>query len=201
MFGAVIQWHKAMRAAWLAGSLQLLLLGSSVQSETEFDVGAIRGTIYENLAPMPALPVRLHTVVGSMVAETVSDSIGEYHFPSLENAYYIVSVDPPAGYSVQRQFVAQEVEGQTHIVNFYLTHCCGLYCAGFTGNADCSRDGRRNLTDIVRLIDRAFLSKSALCCEANGNIDGDLEELVNLSDITHLIDKVFITKLETASCK
>ena len=79
--------------------------------------------------------------------------------------------------------------------------CCGFWTNGFTGNIDCSDDGRRNLVDITRLIDRVYISKEGLCCEENGNIDGDLEGKSNLSDITILIDHVYISKEETAACE
>lgn len=78
--------------------------------------------------------------------------------------------------------------------------CCGAYTSGLTGNADCSADGKRNLSDITRLIDRVYVSKKVLCCERNGNINGDLQEKINLGDITRLIDHVYISKSETAGC-
>ena len=79
--------------------------------------------------------------------------------------------------------------------------CCGIYTEGMTGNTDCDLDGRRNLADITRLIDRVYLSRSVLCCEENGNTDGDAEGKLNLADITRLIDYVYVSKLETALCQ
>ena len=78
--------------------------------------------------------------------------------------------------------------------------CCGEFTSGFTGNTDCDVDGKRNLADITRLIDRVYISKVELCCEENGNIDGDLEDKLNLADITALIDHVYISKIETVAC-
>ena len=79
--------------------------------------------------------------------------------------------------------------------------CCGKYTGGWTGNTDCSEDGKRNLVDISKLIDRVYISKSTLCCEENGNTNGDTENKINLADITRLIDHVYISTIETAECK
>jgi hypothetical protein len=79
--------------------------------------------------------------------------------------------------------------------------CCGLYTGGFTGNTDCDQQGRRNLSDITRLIDRVYISQTSLCCEANGNTDGGSNGKINLSDVTRLIDFVYISHAEMASCQ
>lgn len=81
------------------------------------------------------------------------------------------------------------------------SECCGLYTAGFTGNTNCDTEGKRNLADVTRLIDRVFLTKEVLCCEANGNVDGDIDGKMNLADVLRLIDHVFISKEETAACE
>jgi hypothetical protein len=78
--------------------------------------------------------------------------------------------------------------------------CCGQYANWFTGNVDCSEDGKRNLADITQLIDRVYVSKENLCCEENGNTDGDPDGKINLGDITRLIDHVYISRAETATC-
>ena len=78
---------------------------------------------------------------------------------------------------------------------------CGVYTEGYTGNTDCSIDGKRNLADITRLIDHVYISKAHLCWRDNGNTDGDSEGRVNLADITRLIDHVYISKAETAACQ
>lgn len=86
--------------------------------------------------------------------------------------------------------------------NFLITvSCCGAYTNGYTGNANCSADGRRNLADITRIIDRVYISKAQLCCEENGNVDGDEENNLNLSDITRLIDHVYLSKEELVACE
>ena len=79
--------------------------------------------------------------------------------------------------------------------------CCGFWTAGQTGNADCDSEGKRNLSDITRLIDYVYISKDALCCRENGNIDGDALDKVNLGDITRLIDHVYISKDATETCE
>jgi WD40 repeat protein len=80
----------------------------------------------------------------------------------------------------------------------YTVNCCGGYTGGYTGNTNCSADGLRTLSDITKLIDRVYISKSALCCEENGNTNGDPGGAITLSDITVLIDHVFVSKTETA---
>lgn len=175
--------------------------GSSGQQASAMDAGAIRGTIFANFSPTHGISVRLQTAMGSMVTSMDSDSIGQYQFSSLDNGFYLVSINPPPVYTVEFLVFPQEVTGRTHIVNFYLTYCCGRYTSGFAGNTNCSEDGKRNLADIIRLIDRVYLAKQSLCCEANGNVDGDLESMTNLADITRLIDHVFRTKSETAPCQ
>lgn len=79
--------------------------------------------------------------------------------------------------------------------------CCGVYTGGYTGNTNCDPDGKRNLADIVRLIDRVYLSKLELCCEESGNVNGDVEAKINLADIVSLIDHVYLSKAETVACQ
>ena len=81
-----------------------------------------------------------------------------------------------------------------------LPGCCGLYTGGYTGNANCSEDGKMTLSDVSRLIDHVFISKESLCCEENGNVNGSLDEKITLSDISRLIDHVFISKEPTEPC-
>lgn len=78
--------------------------------------------------------------------------------------------------------------------------CCGQFTEGFAGNANCSADGKRNLADITKLIDRVYISKAALCCEEEGNVNGSPDLKINLADITKLIDHVYISKAQTAPC-
>ncbi len=78
--------------------------------------------------------------------------------------------------------------------------CCGEFTEGVTGNANCSDDGKLTLSDITRIIDRVYISKDVLCCEANGNTNGDVECQITLSDITKLIDAVYISHELPAAC-
>ena len=78
--------------------------------------------------------------------------------------------------------------------------CCGRFTGGYTGNTDCDVAGKRNMSDVSRLIDRIYLTKAALCCEDNGNVDGDSLGKLNLADISRLLDHVFISKQPTAAC-
>ena len=82
-----------------------------------------------------------------------------------------------------------------------LEPCCGTYTSGLTGNANFDFEGRRDIADIVKLIDRVYLTKAPLCCEENGNVNGDAENKINLADIVRLIDHVYISKDETAACE
>jgi parallel beta-helix repeat protein len=79
--------------------------------------------------------------------------------------------------------------------------CCGYYTDGFTGNANCSDDGKVTLSDISRLIDRVYISKILLCCDATGNVNGSEDDKLTLSDITGMIDHVYISKEPTAPCE
>jgi hypothetical protein len=79
--------------------------------------------------------------------------------------------------------------------------CCGKFTGGYTGNTDCSADGKLTLNDITKLIDRVFITHTELCCEENGNVDGSSDGKMTLNDITKLIDAVFITHAITATCQ
>jgi hypothetical protein len=79
--------------------------------------------------------------------------------------------------------------------------CCGWFNGGYTGNTDCSSDGKNTLNDITLLIDRVYISHETLCCEANGNVDGSSDGKLTLSDITDLIDNVYLTHQSLAVCQ
>jgi hypothetical protein len=96
---------------------------------------------------------------------------------------------------------ADQLDSDSDGIGDACASCCGEFTGGLTGNADCSTDGKRNLADITRLIDRVYISKLTLCCEENGNVDGDGAAKINLADITRLIDHVYISKDETATCE
>ena len=79
-----------------------------------------------------------------------------------------------------------------------LVQCCGMYTFGFTGNTDCDFEGKMNLQDVTRLIDRIYLSRLDLCCEENGDTNAD--GTMNLQDVTRLIDHIYMSKNPTAQC-
>jgi hypothetical protein len=79
--------------------------------------------------------------------------------------------------------------------------CCGVYTGGYTGNADCSTDGKVTLNDITQLIDRVYITHTELCCDENGNADGSEDGKMTLNDITQLIDNVYLTHAPTAACQ
>jgi hypothetical protein len=77
---------------------------------------------------------------------------------------------------------------------------CGEFNEGFTGNANCSEDGKITLSDVTQLIDYVYISRYPLCCPANGNINGSSDGKITLSDITGLIDHLYISREPTALC-
>lgn len=78
--------------------------------------------------------------------------------------------------------------------------CCGAFTNGYPGNTNCSIDGKRNLADITKLIDRVYISKLPLCCDEEGNVNASTDLKINLADITKLIDHVYISKAQTPPC-
>ncbi len=78
--------------------------------------------------------------------------------------------------------------------------CCGIYAAGKAGNTNCSENGKLTLSDVTNLIDRVYISKHTLCCEASGNTNGSPDCKMTLSDITVLIDAIYISKTPPADC-
>ena len=85
-------------------------------------------------------------------------------------------------------------------IDVHSDYCCGTYTGGITGNANCSEDGKLTLSDISIMIDRVYISKALLCCEANGNTNADTECKITLSDISRLIDAVFVSKMPPSGC-
>lgn len=79
--------------------------------------------------------------------------------------------------------------------------CCGRFLEGLTGNIDCDEEGRRNLADITRLIDRLYISNGVLCCSRNGNTNADWKGELNLADLTLLIDHIYISHDELELCQ
>ena len=60
------------------------------------------------------------------------------------------------------------------------------------GNVNLSEDGIITLSDIARLIDRVYISKTPLEVEELGNVNGSLDNLITLSDITYLIGYTYL---------
>ncbi len=107
--------------------------------------------------------------------------------------------------------VSQTAVGTGSSDNYGLSHgfwqesatsagCCGQYTGGISGNTNCSNDGKLTLSDITRLIDRVYISKLPMCCEASGNTNGSGDCKLTLSDITKLIDAVYISKQPPTAC-
>ncbi len=97
------------------------------------------------------------------------------------------------------------VRGSTVFVHINSTYeaetgCCGAYTSGYTGNCNCSTDGKLTLSDITTLIDHVYINKTPLCCHANGNTNGSSDCKLTLSDITTLIDTIYINKNPTELC-
>jgi hypothetical protein len=83
------------------------------------------------------------------------------------------------------------------------TGCCGIYTEGYTGNCNCSDDGKLTLSDVTSLIDHAYISKTPLCCYASGNTNGSWDDgqcKITLGDVTRLIDALYISKSPTELC-
>jgi hypothetical protein len=95
----------------------------------------------------------------------------------------------------------QTYQGNYDVFVVKMTHeCCGLYTGGITGNANCSIDGKVTLSDITQTINRVYIDKLPLCCEASGNTNGSPDCKITLSDITETIDMVYISKQPVADC-
>ncbi len=152
---------------------------------------------------------------GQMYNDTVAviGGSGSYSFTTVDGT------NLPAGLSVNSQGIMAGMPVETGEFTFMMkvedlssgatdevelsmvvSQCCGLNENGYSGNTNCDLDGKRNLADITRLIDRIYIGKASLCCESGGNIDGDFGFNINLADITRLIDHVYVSKNETAIC-
>ena len=122
-----------------------------------------------------------------------------------------VSVYDGDEYALQEKIDAAET---WYYDNFVKAGCCGQFAdekwpLGYSGNANCSDDGKRTLSDISRMIDFLYISKQPLCCYAAGNTNGSLDYndqtgeydcKITLSDISKLIDALYISKQLAAEC-
>jgi len=123
-----------------------------------------------------------------------------------EYCYTIVSSSDPDGDGIENQddncpndYNPDQTDSDGDNIGDVCDFYCGQFTDGYTGNADCSDDGKRNLADITRLIDRVYVTKEILCCEENGDTDGDVDAKINLGDITRLIDHVYVSNEETVA--
>ncbi len=71
-------------------------------------------------------------------------------------------------------------------------------CTDVTGNIDCDPDGRVDISDITRLIDRLYLSFAPFCCTAQANVDG--EPGTDIGDLNALIDYLYISFTPPRNC-
>ncbi len=113
-----------------------------------------------------------------------------------------VSTGSSATYNLSHGFW-QEFGGDAGCCGKYTDLPYGFWPPGYTGNTNCSSDGKRTLSDITKLIDHVYISKEPLCCFASGNTNGSWDDgdcKITLSDITKLIDAVYISKMLTEPC-
>lgn len=139
----------------------------------------------------------IHTTSSLPASAKVWDS-GSMTLAGMTFETQFVLADGPGPFPYQCDF--HPLSMQAVVTMTLPAGCCGVFTGGFAGNTNCDADGKRNLADITKLIDRVYISKADLCCEENGNINGDLEGKLNLADITKLIDHVYISKQETEAC-
>lgn len=140
------------------------------------------------------LPVGVDSIGSLVISANIGSTDGTFSIDSTctDPRNHLIFIDADA-HSISPSFQAGviTVSGE----------CCGKYTGGYTGNTNCDPNGMRNLTDVTRLIDRIYLSRLPLCCEANGNVNGDDEGFLNLTDVTRLIDNIYLSKAQTAACK
>lgn len=65
-------------------------------------------------------------------------------------------------------------------------------CVGKTGNVDCDPENLTDISDLVRLIDYAYITFDPLCCYPAANISGDDGGQVDIGDISYLINYLYI---------
>ncbi|MBI5267516.1 MAG: hypothetical protein HY851_09825 [candidate division Zixibacteria bacterium] len=75
-------------------------------------------------------------------------------------------------------------------------HGCGYQ---WSGNVDCDPQQSVDISDLTRLIDFLFISRSPLCCEGEANCDGSSG--IDIGDLSRLIDFLFINGTPPAPCR
>ena len=95
-------------------------------------------------------------------------------------------------------------EARTLVRNIMGTSGC---CLDFTGNVDCSMEENPDISDITRLIDFLYLSRTSLCCPEESDSDGSGRPFgeaggdPDISDITRLIDYLYLSHTPLAACR
>ena len=146
--------------------------------------------IYRRVLPSEGSFFRMDDPGGQLLGSGIST--GSFHDTTTEYAtgytYLLLNVDQAGEFSLPLA------------VHTAPASCCGLFTGGYPGNTTGGADGKRNLADITRLVDRVYLSRNLLWCESDGNTNGDLEQKLNLADITRLVDLVYLSKTELGPC-
>jgi hypothetical protein len=142
-----------------------------------------------------------HRSSGGTLSILVNDGAGSFE----------VTASPTVG-SYPEAVIAVDIDGDRRLdlvtansgssdISILLNQgCCGLFTAGFTGNTNCSNDGKLTLSDVTTLIDHVYISKTPLCCARDGNTNGSSDGKITLSDVTRLIDNIYISKQPTELC-
>ncbi len=65
-------------------------------------------------------------------------------------------------------------------------------CVGKTGNVDCDPSNLTDISDLVRLIDYAYITFEPLCCYPAANVTGDEPGQIDIGDISYLINYLYI---------
>jgi hypothetical protein len=112
---------------------------------------------------------------------------------------YVVGETYWADYPTYRAYDSVLSGGRDAFVTRITEDCCGMYTDGhIRGNANCDMDGKINMSDLTKIIDRVYVSKRALCCEANGDITADGK--INLMDITVFVSYLYLGGNPPLSC-
>jgi hypothetical protein len=80
------------------------------------------------------------------------------------------------------------VEAAIDAVSIIRYDCVSWVCGDF------NNDGKVALSDITRLIDFIYISKTPLEHYASGNVNGSPDGKITLSDLTRLIDHVYVSR-------
>jgi hypothetical protein len=179
-------------------------------------VRRVTATVTMTAASGPPDSLLYFDMIGeNSMAEPIADPVGTFWYqvhPAYPPRYEVVTWDDngngylDAGDYVELHALSGNDSCTTasylveDVATDMVTSCCGIFTGGYTGNCDCDHQGKRNLTDITRLIEYIYVTHIPLCCRENGNTTGDEPGKLNLGDITRLIDNIYISLRETALC-